>query len=303
MCGFRWLGGKIPNDPRPLSTLAADADTFALAFPEHLRNQPELDAWLRDRQALLAGRATADRFGWHMGDHVTIIPSVPPYSPLELHVIALTAPDAADPITCFCRRDYVEEEIRRGGWLPDLLNFVFVKCASYADLEYFRGEIDRTFANTPDATFTQDEKAFMNQYVTQQFNLPRNLTILATITILVAVLAAANTMSMSFRDRLSEYATLRAIGFRGRSVFGMIQIESLALCVLGGLVGAVGPYVAFTYTPLKDWTVPLIQTLHVRPIVCAYAVGIAALIGVAAALWPAWLASRLRVVEAFRALE
>lgn len=303
VCGLRWLGGRVDDDPRPLSVLAADPDSFPPTFPEHLRDPHELEAWLRERRALVVGRAVAAQFGWQLGDRVTIRPSVPPYTPLEFRIVSLTAPDVADAVTCFGRSDYVEEEIRRAGWPEGLVSFYFVKCASSADLEHYRAAIDQLFARTPDETFTQDEKAFMNQFITQQFNLPRNLTVLATLTVFVAVLAAMNTMSMNFRDRRNEFATLRALGFRNAVVFSMIQAESLALCLAGGLIGALGPYVAFTYTPVKDFTVPLIQTLQIRPVVCGQAVGIAAAIGVLAAAWPAWLAARLKVVEAFRVLE
>jgi len=302
VCGLRYLGGKIENDPRPLSTLAADPDTFAATFPDYLRSPAELDAWQRDRQAIVIGRATAGQFGWKVGDRITIRPSVPPYTPMQFHIVS-TAPDAIDGITNFCRRDYVEEEIQRTGWIEGIVSFFFVKCATPADLEHFRGAIDARFANSPDETLSQDEKTFMNQFITQQFDLPRNLTILATLTVLVAVLAAANTMSMNFRDRLGEYATLRAVGFGSVLLFAMIQSESLIVCLLGGVLGAVGPYVAFTWSPLKNLTVPLIQQLDIQPLVCVQAVGIATLIGIAAAAWPSWLAGRLRVVDAFRMLE
>ncbi|MEW6249338.1 MAG: ABC transporter permease, partial [Planctomycetota bacterium] len=295
-------GGRIENDPRPLSVLAADVDTFAAALPEHLRTAAEREAWQRDRRALIVGRGTAARFGWAVGDHVTIRASVPPYTPMKFVVIS-TAPAAPDPIPCFCRRDYLEEEVRRTGWNEGLLQFYFVKCASQPDLEHLRGEIDALFANSPDETMTQDEKAFMNQFITQQFNLPRNLTMLAALTIVVAVLAATNTMGLNFRDRFSEYATLRAMGFGGAVIFGLIQAESLLLCGAGGLAGALAPYIAFTHTPLKDYAVPLIQRLEIHPVVCAYAIGIAAGIGLLAAAWPAWSAARLKVAEAFRILE
>ena len=302
VCGMRWLGGKIENDPRPLSTVAADPDTFPATYPEYLHDPNELAAWQRDRQAIVVGRGTANQFHWKTGDRITIRASVPPYSAMQFHVVSISA-DADDPITNFCRRDYVEEEIKRAGWLEGLLSFIFVKCASKADLEHYRGEIDNLFARSTDETLTQDEKTFMNQFITQQFNLPRNLRILAAITILVAILAAANTMSMNFRDRRDEFAALRAIGFGTLLIRALIQSESLLICVLGGLFGALGPFIAFTYTPLRNYTVPLIQQLDIRPLVCLQAIGIAAVIGVLAAAWPSWLAVRLKVVDAFRALE
>jgi len=302
VCGMGWLGGTIENDPRLLSTLSVDADSFPATFPEYLQSPDELAAWQRDRQAIVIGRGTAAQFGWKVGDRITIRASVPPYAAMPFHVVS-TADQAVDPVTNFCRRDYVVEELKKAGYGDDHVSFFFVKCSTKEALDRYRRAIDALFANSPDQTLTQDEKAFMSQFITQQFDLPRNLTILASVTVFVAVMAAMNTMSMSFRDRLSEYAALKAMGFRGTTILLIVQSESLLLCGLGGLVGAAGPYVAFTWTPLSAYTVPLIQTLEIAPAVCGQALGISLLIGLLAAVWPSWAVVRLRVVEALRSLE
>ena len=88
VCGMRWIGGQIENDPRPLSTLAVDSDTFLATFPEYALSPEEIQAWERDRQALIVGRGTAGHFGWKVGDRLTINPSVPPYTPMEFHVVS-----------------------------------------------------------------------------------------------------------------------------------------------------------------------------------------------------------------------
>jgi putative ABC transport system permease protein len=303
VCGMRWIGGKIENDQRVLSTVAVDADTLPATFPEHLQSAEELAAWQRDRQAIIVGRAAAAQFGWKVGNRITIRPSVPPYNLMQFNIVSTAPNPDADPLTLICRLDYVAEEIKKLGVPVDIVSFFFVKCGSKPALEHYRKAIDALFANSPDETLTQDEKAFMNQFITQQFNLPRNLSILAAVTIFVAVMAAMNTMSMCFRDRLSEFATLKAMGFGGEVVFLMVQFESMLLCGTGGIAGALTPYVAFTYTPLAHVTVPLIQTLSIRPFVCLQAVGISILVGLTAAVWPSWAAARMKVVDAFRALE
>ncbi|MEP0844972.1 MAG: ABC transporter permease, partial [Phycisphaerae bacterium] len=147
VCGLRWLGGKIPDDPRPLSTLACEHDTFVATFPEYRLTPDEIAAWLRDRRAVIVGSATARRFGWKVGDRITVNPSLPPYTPIEFNVIS-TAPDAEDKDNLMCRVDYVDEELAKTGWKPGLIGFYFVKCASRADLEYFREAIDQRFAGT-----------------------------------------------------------------------------------------------------------------------------------------------------------
>jgi len=302
VCGLRWIGGRVENVSTPLSTIAADADTFFATYPDHQLAPDEIEAWQRDRQAIIVGRATAGQMGWNKGQRISILPTLPPYHPIEFHVISV-AEDAEDPVTNWFRRDYLEELLDETGAPTGLVSFLFVKCATKADLDHYRVAIDQFFAGSIDETKTQDEKAFINEYITQQFNLPRNLAILCAVTVFVAVMAAANTMSMSFRDRTNEFATLKSMGFGRWFTFVLIQSESLLLCAAGGLAGALVPFGLFTWTPLKDYPVPLIQTLYIQPVVCVRAVGMSLLIGVAAAIWPSWQVLRLKVVEALRSLE
>jgi putative ABC transport system permease protein len=303
VCGINWLGGRLEGHPMPLSTLAADVDTFLATFPEYVLSPEAQAEWRRDPRAIIVGSATALQLGWKKGDRITFRPSVPPYQPMEFRVIAI-AESATDKVNNFCRRDYLQSEQERAyGQIDELASFFFVKCTSVEALNEMRTAIDELFARSPDETKTQDEKTFVSEMITQLFNLPRNLTLLSAVTVFVAVVAAMNTVTMNFRDRRTELAALKALGFGGRLVFGLIQSESVCLCVVGGILGALFPYVAFTYTPLREYPVPLIQSLDIPPVVCLYAVGMSLVVGVTSAAWPAWQAMRLQAVQALRSLE
>jgi putative ABC transport system permease protein len=314
VCGLNWIGGKIEGETLPLSTLAVDTDTFTITFPEYNLDEETLAQWRRNRQAIIVGESTAKQMGWKVGQHITITQSLPPFAEIEFFVIC-TDPNAIDKVTNFCRRDYLNEQMRKyvqaaGGeenvsvtLETDTVMMFYVKCQNQAALTKYRGVIDETFANTPDATRTQDEKSFMNEFITQQFDLPRNLTILSSITVLVAIMAAANTMSMNFRDRLREFASLKAIGFAPGYSITMILFESVAICVIGGAFGALIPYALFNWTPVGEITIPVIQSLVVPRSACVQALVISVGIGLVAGLWPALLAARLNVIEALRSLE
>lgn len=302
ICGLRWIGGQAPGHRRPLSTLAADHETFLQTFPDYELTPEQLHQWMTDRQAIIVGRDTAAHFGWKVGDRITIRPSLPPYTLMEFHVVS-TAEKATDTLTLFFRMDYLQEELKKYAALEGRVGFYFIKCATEADLKEFREKIDAEFAGSIDETRTVDEKTFMNEFISQQFNLPRTLTILSALTVFVAMLAAANTMGMNFRDRLNEFASLKAIGFGSGFSISLIQLESLVICAVGGLVGAATPYVAFAYTPLRNVSLPIIQTLNIDPRVCMESLIVAATIGAVAGAWPAWMAARLKVVHALRALE
>jgi putative ABC transport system permease protein len=302
VCGLRWVGGKVGDKPQLLSTMAADPDTFLDTFSDYKLSEEERANWFRERRAIVVGSGTANQFGWKVGDRVSIKPSLPPYQEMDFIVVAIGSSDN-DPVTNFFRADYYEDVMKEFGGPTDKVSFFFVKCATKEDLIHFRTEIDELFARTPDETKTQDEKTFMNSFITQQFNLPRNLTILAFTTIFVAVMAAANTMSMNIRDRMNEIATLRALGFGRVGLFVLVQTESLLLCVGGGMIGAAIPYIAFNFTPLGRINVPLIQTLIVEGSMCAQALLIAAGVAIFAAMVPAISAARTPLVTALRNLE
>ncbi|MFN0136378.1 MAG: ABC transporter permease, partial [Phycisphaerae bacterium] len=300
--GIAWIGGRVEDSQSDLSTLATSHDNFFVTFPEYKLTDEQRELWMRERRAIILGEGTAGQYGWEAGDHITIQPSVPPYSPMEFVVVA-TSGDAADRVTNWIRLDYLLEAFEENGIPAQQVSFFYVKCASHADLDHFRTAIDAAFAGSTDETLTQDEKAFMSQFIVQQFNLPQRLSVLAAVTVFAAVMAAANTMSMTFRDRISEFATLKSLGFGSGIVFAHVQTESIALCLLGGIVGTATPYCLFTFTPLRDVPLPVIQSLHIDPGVCGLALATSLGIGIIAAIWPSWSAVRLSAVQAFRTLE
>jgi len=113
-------------------------------------------------------------------------------------------------------------------------------------------------------------------------------------------MAAANTMMMSFRDRSGEFAILKTLGFRPFSIAALLFAESMTIAIVGGIVGAGVPYIAFNYTPLAEMRVPIIGLLQVREQIVFEALAIAAGVGALAALVPAVRVTRLGVIDALR---
>jgi len=302
VCGVRYIGGRVEPDLRPLPTLAVDADTFVATFPDYRLSPAEVDAWHRDRRAIVVGPGSGQLFGWKAGDRIAIQPSVPPYMPMHLNVIC-RAKHSRDPITNWCRRDYFDAELAAYGDMGSFVTFFFVKCASEADLAFFRNAIDELFASSLDPTRTLDDRAFMSEFITAQLNLPRNLTFLALLSVFVALMAAANMLKMNFRDRMPELTTLKSLGFQGGTIWLLAQAESVAICLSGGILGTLAPFVALNFTPLKDVPVPLIEHLDIRPMVCVKAVLATIVVSVVTAHWAATPAVRMRAADGLRRLE
>lgn len=301
VCGMRWFGGKVPDSQTEVPFIAIDVDTFPKTYPEQNLTDAQIKLWNSDKRAAVVGRSPAGQLKWKEGDLVTIKSTVPPYLTQELLIVAIPS-DAIDAETSFMRYDAVNDRLKEMGFMTDTVSFFFVKCATRADMWKYRDEIDAAFALEQEQTKTQDEKSFMESFISAQFDLPRRLRLLSYVVVSVAILAAANTMMMTFRDRVGEYAVFKAIGFPTRSIATWLTAESALLSLIGGVIGAGIPYLAFNYTPLKAHRLPQLGILQVRSDLLYESIVVTLIVGIIASIFPVHRAARLHVVEAFRKL-
>lgn len=301
VCGMRWFGGKVPGTQSEVPFIAVDVDTFPKTYPELNLTEAQLKLWNTDKRAAVVGRSPAGELKWNEGDLVTVESTVPPYLKQELLIVAIP-PNAIDAETSYMRYDAFNDRLKELGFVPDKVSFFFVKCGSRADVWKYRDEIDAAFAVEQEQTKTQDEKAFMESFISAQFDLPRRLRLLSYVVVSVAILAAANTMMMTFRDRIGEYAVFKAIGFPTRSIATWLTAESTLLSLIGGVLGAGIPYLAFNYTPLSAYRLPQLGILQVRTDLLIESIVVTLIVGIVASIFPVHRAARLHVVEAFRRL-
>jgi putative ABC transport system permease protein len=111
------------------------------------------------------------------------------------------------------------------------------------------------------------------------------------------LLVIGNTMATAVRERTSELAVLKALGYSDRFVLGIVIAESLLLAVVGGGAGLA---LAKGFSLRGDPTGGMLPIFYIPPVSLAAGLALALAVGVAAAIIPAISAMRLRVVEALR---
>ncbi|MHB8070286.1 MAG: ABC transporter permease, partial [Desulfobaccales bacterium] len=219
---------------------------FAISLPGYFELMPELLvsadqklAMLRDRQGALAGRKLAARFGWKVGDSIILKGT---YFPGDYQLVIRGIYRGRDPSTdetmLLFHWDYLNEQMKklspdradRAGWF-------LVQIASPELAAEVAARIDALFKNSLAETLTETEKAFNLGFVSMTEAILLAIRAVSWVVIGVILLVLANTMAMSARERLGEYAVLKAIGFRPRFLTGIIMGESLALALLGGILG------------------------------------------------------------------
>lgn len=120
---------------------------------------------------------------------------------------------------------------------------------------------------------------------------------LLALSILIAALGIANTLTLSTWERTREIGLLRAVGMFRSQVQRMVRLESVVISVFGALLGIVVgvSLAAALQTVLTDLGVTV---LSVPFDLLAVLLGLSVVLGVVAALWPAWRASRVDVLRA-----
>jgi putative ABC transport system permease protein len=201
----------------------------------------------------------------------------------------------------FFHWDYLNETIKQR--IPrraDQVGVFVVQIADPARSAELSQAIDAQFRNSSAETLTETERAFQLGFVAMTEAIVVGIRVVSFVVIFIILAVMANTMAMTARERLSEYATLKALGFSPAYVAALIAGESVFIAVTGGLIGIAGTF------PVVAWfgsqTGTLFPHVEVNPLTIAMQLGCALVVGVAAAILPGRRAARVRIVEGLRAI-
>ncbi len=191
--------------------------------------------------------------------------------------------------------------IVRLGDLQDLMSQkerVTLAAISVADegrIDEVMREIERRF---PTLASKRSEN-FIDQY-TQLEMIDTFAWAISFLAALVGGVGVMNTMMMSVFERTREIGVLRAVGWSGRRVLGMVVMEGALLSIIGGVVGiGLGIVMLETVLRVMSTTVTWVDPTY-PPRLFVNVMGLALGLGVGGSLFPAWKASRLDPIEALR---
>jgi putative ABC transport system permease protein len=200
-----------------------------------------------------------------------------------------------DETQFFFHYDYFDES---HGFGPGIVGWYVLRIEDPEQAAAVVDEIDALFANSPYETRTTTEKAWVQAFAKQIGNIGAILRAVMTAVFFTILLVAGNTMAQSVRERTSELAVMKTLGFSGSSILGMVLAESLALAGLGGGLGLLTAWLMISYG--GDPTQGFLSIFYFPPRDVALGVVFVLLLGLAAGLPPALRAMRLRIVDALR---
>jgi putative ABC transport system permease protein len=297
-----WFGGVYIKESNFFPQFAISAQTYLDMYPEFVLSPEERRAFMADRTGAIAGRKLAEKYGWKVGDQIPLRGTIYPGTwTFNLRGIYDGAESGTDTSTFFFHFDYLNEKVkqmypRRGDQVG-----VFVEQLRDPDEAAAVSQaIDATFKNSLAETLTETEKAFQLGFVAMSEAILVAIQAVSFIVIVIIMAVMANTMAMTARERYGEYATLKALGFGAGFVAFLIFAESLGIAMLGAGVG-----IALTFPVAQgfaDAVGAILSGLAISRETMLMQVGAGLLVGVIAAIVPAWRAARIRIVDGLRTI-
>jgi len=296
-----WFGGVYIDRRNFFPRLAVDGASYFKLYPEFKLSDEEFRDFMADRQGVIMGRATAERFGWKVGDTVPISGTIFPGNwNFTIRGIYRGEDARADETMMFLHYKLVQESVQKrlGSGIANQVGIFMVGIKDPAQASAVSQRVDAIFKNSVAETRTETEKAFQLGIISMSQAILMAIRTVSFVVILIIMAVMANTMTMTARERLAEYATLKALGFSPSFVVKLLFGESLTIAVIGGAIG-----IACTYPLAAGFmaqTNNLFKVFEISNTTLLSQAGAALFVGLVAAAWPSWKMSRIDIVAGLR---
>ena len=295
-----WFGGIYIDEKHFFANEAMDPHSFLELYPEFVLPPKQKEDFIRDRKGCIVGRKLADRYGWKLGDLITLRGTIfPGQWEFVLRGIYNGAEKSTEERALFFHWDYLNETLKKT--VPrraDQVGFYMIRVTKPELASQVAEDVDRLFRNSLAETLTETEKAFQLGFISMTEAIMIAIKIVSYVVIVIIMVVAANTMAMTARERIGEYATLKTLGFGPWHIAWIVFGESLVIAMIGGIVGVVLTF------PAAHWIeTELSQFFPVFGVTAAtvYLDLLAALVvGVVAGIFPTWRGATIRIADGLR---
>jgi putative ABC transport system permease protein len=261
VAGANWFGGVYITESNFFPQFAIQDEQFLDMYPEFKLAAEERKAFLIDRQAAIVGRKLADKFGWKVGDKIPLRGTIFAGTwTFNLRAIYDGADAKVDETQFFFHWSLLNETVKaKIPRLADRVGWYVVEIKDPTQAAEISQRIDATFKNSLAETLTETEKAFQLGFVSMTEAILVAIQAVSFVIIVIIMAVMANTMAMTARERYSEYATMKAIGFGNGFVAFLIFAESVGIAIIGGALG-----IAITFPVANAFGNAIPGVLHFR---------------------------------------
>lgn len=295
-----WFGGVFISEKNFFPSFAIEPNSYLELYPEFSLPPEQKRAFLSDRKGCVVGRKLAERFGWKIGDAITLKGTIFPGNwEYVLRGIYNGTDTSTDEGQFFFHWNYLNETLRKS--VPrraEQLGVLIIGLKSPQTAAETSLAVDAMFKNSLAETLTETEKAFQLSFVTMTEAIVIAIRIVSFVVIIIILAVVANTMAMTARERIGEYAIFKAMGFRSHHIAGMIFGESLFITMSGCTLGVLLTFpVARKFGEVMGTFFPV---FNVERSTVYLDIVFSLLVGIIAALFPTWRAITIKIADGLR---
>ncbi|NWG03536.1 MAG: FtsX-like permease family protein [Syntrophaceae bacterium] len=295
-----WFGGVYGEEKNFFANFAVEPKSFLELYPELIIPFNEKESFLKDQKGCVIGKKLAAKFMWKVGDIVTLKGTIFLGNwDFVVRGIYRGRDKDTDESQFFFHWDYLNEISKKA--LPlwtDQVGYYMIGVTRPELAGDVAVAVDQLFKNSLAETLTETEKAFQQGFVAMSGAIVAAIQIVSFVVIFIIMAVVANTMAMTTRERIGEYAILKTLGFGGRHITALIFGESLVITIMGCLLGLILTFPATniishelgTYFPVFNVEK---ETLYLN-LVAAF------VIAFVSAIIPARRAIRIRIADGLR---
>jgi putative ABC transport system permease protein len=293
-----WFGGTYIEEKNFFPQFVIDPENQRQVVPELVVPDDQWNTFVKDRQGAIAGVKTAERFHWKIGDRIPIKTTLYGGGAWEFNLDGIYHGKRPqdDETQFWFQWDYFEEKIPEA--LKGQIGWYVLKVDNPDDAPRVAKAIDAEFANSPNETKTESESTFAANWVKQFGNIQFLIVSIGTVVFFTLLLVTGNTMAISVRERTSELAVFKAIGYSDLAVLFFVLAESLTIALIGGAIGLLLANLAIP--ALGQALNGLLPNIVLSGKMLLFGLGLALFTGILSGVLPGLGAMRLRVVNALR---
>lgn len=236
-----WLGGYYQEENNTIISFGIqNAKAMLDVYPEMVMVEGHIEDWLRERSGALVGRSLAEAQGWKVGDVIPLRSNIwllnNGSNTWEMKITTIfDMTDTGDSNTLYYHYDYFNEAPLQYG--ADQVAQVITRVEDKYQLMNVALRIDGLFANSETETKTISAKAATQGFVNQIGDVGKIVSLIVGAVFITMLLVTANTMSQAIRERTSELAVLKTLGFSRFQITSLVLRESMMLLFVGGVIG------------------------------------------------------------------
>ncbi|MDR3620205.1 MAG: ABC transporter permease [Paludisphaera borealis] len=310
---FQWYGGKYHDEVMPFAQFGVDADSVFTILDEYAVPADQLADFKANKDGAIIGRKLATDRNLKVGDPLPLKGDIYPVD-LDLTVRGIYNGDTnRDLRMCLFHYEYLDEALKKttmsgaGGSLATASSqrsgnagSIFIKCKSADVMTSLCKKIDEEYRNTEFPTRTQTEEAFGLMFAEMLGDLKNTIYWIGAAVVVSLLFVAGNAMAMTMRERTTEVAVLKAIGFTKGLVLFLVLSEAVLVAGLGGAIGSLGCKYFCDFVDVARFSGGFLPFFYIPWNIAILGLAVSLFVGFVSGLIPAFLAANSSVIDGLR---